>query len=91
MSHPVYVLLPDGVEWTAVPGTTAQAPKPVRWYLRQSMLEAATQVAVLVDGEEPVRGQRITQVAHRAAELGGVAVDAETQQLIDLDGHPSPA
>lgn len=81
MSLPVYVLLADGVEWTEVAGTTAQAPKPVRWYLRQSMPTATTQVAVLVD--EVDHAERVmAEVARRAADLDGIAIDARTQQVI---------
>lgn len=83
MAHPVYVLLPDGVEWTEVPGTTAQSAKPVRWYLRQSMPLATTQVGVLVDGDEGALESRMADVARHAQELGGIAVDASTQQVID--------
>lgn len=85
MAHPVYVLLPDGVEWTAVDGTTAQAPKPVRWYLRTQLPEATTQTAVLVDGDEE-RPDLLARVASRAAELGGVAIDASTQDVLDPSG-----
>jgi hypothetical protein len=85
MAHPAYVLLPDGVEWTAVPGTSAQAPRPVRWYLRQSMPMATTQTGVLVDDTDDQLARRLAAVARRAQELGGVAVDASTQQVIDPD------
>ncbi len=83
MALPLYVLLPDGVEWTELPGTTAQAPKPVRWYLRQHMLEAATQTGVLVDTDEVDPAQRVAQVAARAQELGGMVVDAGTQSVVE--------
>lgn len=83
MALPLYVLLPDGVEWTEVPGTTAQAPKPVRWYLRQHMVEAATQTGVLVDTDEPAPDERVAQVARRALELGGMVIDAGTQQVVE--------
>lgn len=83
MAHPLYVLLPDGVEWTEVPGTTAQAPRPIRWYLRQSMPEASTQLGLLVDGDEGALEGRIADVARHARELGGIAVDAATQRVID--------
>lgn len=83
MAHPVYVLLPDGVEWPGVPATTAQGPAPVRWYLRQSMPTATTQVAVLVPGDEAEREQRIARVVRCAQELGGVALDGATQQVIE--------
>lgn len=85
MAHPVYVLLPDGVDWTAVPGTTAQAAKPVRWYLRQQLPHATTQTAVLVDGDDE-SPQTLAAIATRAQELGGVAVDAMTQDVLDADG-----
>lgn len=83
MAFPVYVLLPKDVEWTAVPGSTAQAPAPVRWYLRQHMPEAVTQTAVLIAEDERVLEHRIAAVAHRAIELGGMAIDAQTQERID--------
>ena len=83
MAVPVYVLLSDGVEWTEVPGTTAQRPAPVRWYLRQHMVDAATQTAVLVAGEDAELEQRIAEVARHAQELGGMAIDAGTQQVIE--------
>ncbi len=83
MALPLYVLLPDGVEWTAVPGTTAQAPKPVRWYLRQHMVEAATQTGVLVDTNEPEPAERVAEVARRAQQLGGMVIDAGTQEVVD--------
>ena len=83
MALPLYVLLPDGVEWTAISGTTAQTPKPVRWYLRQHMVEAATQTGVLVDTGEPDPAARVAEVARRAQELGGMVIDAGTQEVID--------
>ena len=83
MALPLYVLLPDGVEWTDVPGTVAQAPKPVRWYLRQHMVEAATQTAVLVSGDEDDKGPRIAEVVARAAQLGGMVIDAGTQEVVE--------
>ncbi len=83
MALPLYVLLPDGVEWTEVPGTTAQAPKPVRWYLRQHMVEAATQTGVLVDTGETEPAERVAEVARRAQQLGGMVIDAGTQEVID--------
>jgi hypothetical protein len=83
MAYPVYVLLPEGVEWTAVPGTTAQKAAPVRWYLRQSMPEAATQTAVLASGEDAELEYQVTQVARQAELLGGIAMDAMTQTVID--------
>ena len=87
MAHPLYVLLPDGVDWTAVPGTTAQAARPIRWYLRQQMPEAATQTAVLVDGaEEDGHARVIAQVVEHAASLGGVVVDAQTQEPVQAGG-----
>jgi len=82
MAHPLYVLLPDGVEWTEVPGTTAQRPAPVRWYLRQSMPMATTQTAVLVDGDEE-SVTTIAAVAAHAEKLGGIVVDAVDQQVIE--------
>ncbi len=82
MALPLYVLLPDGVEWTAMAGTVAQRPSPVRWYLRQHMVEAATQTAVLVSSDEPDPEARVAQVARRASELGGLVVDAATQQVV---------
>ena len=83
MALPLYVLLPDGVEWTEVPGTTAQASKPVRWYLRQHMVEAATQTGVLVNTNEPDPTRCVSQVARRAQELGGMVIDAGTQEVVD--------
>lgn len=83
MAHPVYVLLPDGVEWTEVPGTTAQSPRPIRWYLRQSLPIATTQVGLLVDGDDAALDARLADVARHAQELGGIAVDASTQHVID--------
>jgi hypothetical protein len=83
MAHPVYVLLPDGVEWSEVPGTTAQRPAQVRWYLRQAMPTAKVQVAVLVSGDEHEAAERIAQVARTAEQLGGIAIDASTQDVID--------
>lgn len=87
MADPVYVLLPESVEWTAVPGTDAQRPGPVRWYLRQHMLDAATQTAVLVSGDDEQRASRAQQVAARARDLGGMAIDASTQQPIEPSAH----
>ncbi len=87
MAHPVYVLLPEGVEWTGIAGTTAQRPGQVRWYLRQRMPMASTQTAVLVDegrSSEELR-QRVELVARAATALGGMAVDASTQLPIDPD------
>jgi hypothetical protein len=81
MSLPLYVLLPDGAEWSEVPGTTAQTPKPVRWYLRQQMVDAATQPAVLVDEGDAARA--IGAVVERAHELGGVVVDAGTGNVVE--------
>jgi len=83
MAYPVYVLLPDGVEWSEVPGTTAQNPGSVRWYLRQSMLDATTQTAVLVEGSGSQLERSLKAVLARATELGGVAVDASTQALLE--------
>jgi hypothetical protein len=83
MAYPVYVLLPADVEWSEVPGTTAQAPAPIRWYLRRWMPAAATQVAVLVEGEGAQRDERIVQVASAATDLGGMAIDATTQLPVD--------
>lgn len=89
MALPLYVLLPDGVEWTEVAGTVAQAPKPVRWYLRQHMLDATTQVAVLVSGIDPeVQATCVQHVAARARELGGMAIDAGTQDVVRPGGAP---
>ena len=85
MAHPLYVLLPDGVDWTAVPGTTAQAARPIRWYLRQQMPEAATQTAVLVDGDEE-SPRIIAAVVEHATGLGGVVVDAQTQEPVQAGG-----
>lgn len=82
MSHPLYVLLPEGADWSDLAGTTAQRPAPVRWYLRQQMPDAVTSVAVLVD-EGADRDLVISQVADRAQELGGVTVDAATQQIVE--------
>jgi hypothetical protein len=81
MSLPLYVLLPDGVEWSEVPGTTAQAAKPIRWYLRQQMPEATTQTAVLVGEDDAARS--IGAVVEQAHELGGVVVDAGTQAVVE--------
>lgn len=83
MALPLYVLLPDGVEWTEVPGTVAQTPKPVRWYLRQQMLEAATQTGVLVNTDEPDPDACVAAVAAQAKQLGGMVIDAATQQVIE--------
>ncbi|MCW2955434.1 MAG: hypothetical protein JWO69_303 [Thermoleophilia bacterium] len=83
MAYPTYVLLPADVEWTPVPDTEAQRPAPVRWYLRQLMPLAATQMGVLVPGEGALLEQRLADVARRAEELGGIAVDVATQQVID--------
>lgn len=85
MTHPLYVLLPADVEWPAVAGTSAQAPKPVRWYLRQHMVDAASSVAVLVAGDDAEQASSIEVVVRQAEQLGGVVVDAATQQLVDLD------
>lgn len=79
MTVPVYVLLPEGVEWMPVPGTSAQVPRPVRWYLRQVLPTAATQVGVLVSGEDLELRQILEQVREQAEQLGGVAIDAATQ------------
>jgi hypothetical protein len=78
MALPLYVLLPDGVDWIEVPGTTAQVPRPIRWYLRQQMVDAATQTGVLV-GEEDT-STAIDAVIEQATALGGVVVDAGTQE-----------
>lgn len=83
MAHPVYVLLPDGAEWPGVPATTMQGPAPVRWYLRQSMPSATTQVVVLVPGTDAEVAERLASVVRRAHQLGGVAIDGTTQELID--------
>jgi hypothetical protein len=83
MSLPLYVLLPDGVEWSPVPGTVAQSSGPVRWYLRQHMVDAATQTAVLVEGDEEEQRRRVGEVAARAQELGGMTIDAGTQATIE--------
>jgi hypothetical protein len=85
MTHPLYVLLPADVEWIPVPGASAQAPKPVRWYLRQHMPDAAQSIAVLVAGADAEQARVIEAVAHQAEQLGGVVVDAATQELLDLD------
>ena len=81
MSLPLYVLLPDGAEWTEVPGTTAQTSSQVRWYLRQHVPEATTQTAVLVGEDDAARS--IGAVVERAHELGGIVVDAGTQQVVE--------
>ena len=83
MALPLYVLLPDGVEWTEVPGTVAQQPKPVRWYLRQHMVEAATQVGVLVSTATVDPQHCVAAVAERARQLGGMVIDAGTQQVVE--------
>lgn len=83
MAYPLYVLLPDGASWNEVPGTDSQGAAPVRWYLRQTMPTAATQTAVLVPGEGVELEQLVTDVAVQADQLGGVAVDARTQLVID--------
>lgn len=83
MAHPVYVLLSEGREWSPLAGTTSQSPAAVRWYLRQSMPEAATQTVVLVEGDEIEVAQRIALVVARAEELGGVVIDGPTQQLLE--------
>lgn len=86
MNHPLYVLLPADVDWTPVAGTTAQAPRPIRWYLRQHMPDATQQVAVLVEGDSSSRhAVRAAQVLERATALGGVVVDAQTQLLLDVE------
>lgn len=85
MAHPVYVLLPEGREWTPLVGTTSQAPAPVRWYLRQSMPEAATQTVVLVGGDETEHARCITQVVALTRELGGIVIDGPTQQVLEPD------
>jgi len=82
----VYVLLAEGVQWTAVPGTTAQRPAPVRWYLRQSMPTAATQTVVLIEVSDDDLDRCIAEVARCAESLGGVALDGPTQQVIDPRG-----
>lgn len=82
MAHPVYVLLPDGVEWTDVEGVRAQKPSPIRWYLRTAMPEATTQVGMLVNGDDDAVARRIREAAEMAEALGGVAVDAKTQERI---------
>ena len=81
MALPLDVLLPDGVDWSPVSGTMAQVPRPIRWYLRQHMPEASTQVAVLV-GEDDASG-RIDEVVEHARQLGGIVVDAGTQQVVE--------
>jgi hypothetical protein len=83
MAHPVYVLLSDQVEWTPTEGTTAQAAAPIRWYLRQSMPTATTQTAVLIAGSAAQLEERVAHVAQRARDLGGIAVDATTQCVIE--------
>lgn len=83
MAYPLYVLLPDGASWNEVPGTDSQSAAPVRWYLRQTMPSASTQTAVLVPGEGSELEALVNDVAAQAEELGGVAVDARTQQVID--------
>lgn len=83
MAHPVYVLLSEGHEWTPLAGTTSQPPASVRWYLRQSMPQAATQTVVLVEGDETECAARIAQVVQRAEELGGVVIDGPTQQRLE--------
>ena len=86
MNHPLYVLLPADVEWTPVAGTTTQAPRPIRWYLRQHMPEATHQVAVLVAGDSPsAHAMRAADVLEHATRRGGVVGDAETQQLLDVE------
>jgi hypothetical protein len=91
MTLPLYVLLPDGVEWTSVPGTSAQRPAPIRWYLRQSMPTATTQTAVLVEEGDGI-SERVALVARTAIELGGITVDAGTQEIVDPEdaGIPTP-
>ena len=84
MALPLYVLLPDGVEWTDVPGTVAQAPKPVRWYLRQHMVEAATQTAVLVSGDEDDKGPRIAEVGIGRLEAL-VVEEGDLHRCLDID------
>lgn len=83
MAIPVYVLLPEGVDWNPVPGTDAQAPRPVRWYLRQSLPQASVQVGVLVSGEGGQLTERLEQVIRHAEMLGGIAIDAGTQEPLE--------
>lgn len=85
MTHPLYVLLPAQVEWSAVAGTSAQAPKPIRWYLRQHMAAATHSVAVLVPSEGAGQARCIDAVLEQADRLGGVVVDAATQQPFDRE------
>jgi hypothetical protein len=88
MAIPVYVLLPtETTEWAAVPGTSAQAPKPVRWYLRQAMPEATTQVGLLVAGEGSELADRLDQVVIQAQQLGGLAIDAGSQEPLEAHVH----
>lgn len=92
MAIPLYVLLPDGVEWKPMSGTLDQRPVPVRWYLRQSMLLATTQTAVLIPSDEQHEDEdtriSIAEVVEMAHSLGGVVIDARTQQPIDASGAP---
>jgi hypothetical protein len=55
----------------------------VRWYLRQHMVEAATQTGVLVDTDEPDPERCVAEVARRAQQLGGMVIDAGTQEVVD--------
>lgn len=87
MAFPVYVLLPAGCNWVPIAGTSAQAPAAVKWYLRQLMPDAVSQTAVLVAGDEHERQLRIAEVASRARQLGGVAIDGHTQLLIEPVEH----
>lgn len=83
MAYPVYVLLPAGVEWTDVQGTTTQKASPVRWYLRQWMPEAATQTAVLATGDGSDLEEMLWSIDETARELGGVTIDCRTQMPLD--------
>lgn len=85
MTHPLYVLLPADVEWPAVAGTSAQAPKPIRWYLRQHMAEAAHSVVVLVPSDPLEQSRYVDAVLEQADRLGGVVVDASTQEPFDRE------
>jgi hypothetical protein len=81
MTLPLYVVLPAGAEWTAVPGTTAQSPRPVQWYLRQHMVEAVTQVGVFV-AEGASEAEAVAGIVAQAHALGGAVVDAATHEPV---------
>lgn len=84
MAHPVYVLLPEDTQWVDMPETSAQTPKPIRWYLRQKLPTATTQIGILVS-DGPDLSLMLAQIARKAQMLGGMAIDATTQEVISAE------